>query len=72
VSREQHQPPIPPLPLNQNGQFIGYIYGGLPGPSDLTGKEESTTIGSGRGEIRVIQKLQKKARLLPHVIYILT
>jgi hypothetical protein len=39
---------------------IGYIYGGLPRPPDLTGKEERTTIGCGRGEIRVTQKLLLK------------
>jgi hypothetical protein len=36
------------------------MYGGLPIPSDLTGKEESTTIGGGRGEVRVSQKLHIK------------
>jgi hypothetical protein len=62
VSREQHQhsTPIPPLPLHQNGQVIEYIYGGLPRPPDLTGKEERTTIGCRRGEIRVTQKLHMK------------
>jgi hypothetical protein len=71
VSKKQHKSLIPP-PLNQNGQFIGYIYGGLPRPSDLIGKEESTTTGSGRGEIRVIKKLHKKAIYYPSDIYILT
>jgi len=60
VNREQYQPPIPPLPLRQNGQVIGYIYGGLPRPPDLTRKEKETTIGCGRGEIRVTQKLHTK------------
>jgi hypothetical protein len=45
----------------QNGQVIEYIYGGLPRPPDLTGKEERTTIGCRRGEIRVTQKLHLKS-----------
>jgi len=41
----------PPLPLHQNEQVIGYIYGGLPRPTDLTGKAERTKIGCERGRL---------------------
>jgi hypothetical protein len=57
ISREKintYPPPPPP------SEWPGHIYGGLPRPPDLTGKEERTTIGCRRGEIRVTQKLHLK------------
>jgi hypothetical protein len=66
VSREQYQPPIPPSPSIRNGQVIEYIYGGLPGPPDLTRKEKKQQLDVGGGRLGSPKKLHiKKLEYFP-------